>query len=195
MIKIDELKNLMNRMAYARLLKDTKKAGINVSKLKMPERINSQLISARVRAMVKAVFDQIKIKAIKERYRFRWYVWVEEFEKVYRGNDYEFYKFFSAHPDMRKLEKRYSFGSYSGQYFTVFDNRERGYGDHILEYNPQLLEELRRYMEYVSAVFGIYPEIKRQWIENQKLTIQQKYDAIVSKKTREVKENEANQAQ
>lgn len=188
MIGIEDLKSLMNHVSYARLLKDTKKAGVNVSKIKMPEKdITSQLISARVRAMVKAVFGQIKIKATKERYYFRWYVWVEELEKMYRENQYEFYKFLTQHPDTKKLEKKYNFNFCSGQYFTVFDNRERGYNNHILECNPQLLEELGRYREYVSAVLGIYPEIKRQWIENQKLTIQQKYDTIVTRKAREAR--------
>jgi hypothetical protein len=185
MIGIDELKSLMSRISYARLLKDVKKAGINVAKLRMPEKdIGSQLISARVRPMFKAVFGQIKARVTKERYCYKWYVWMEELEKMYRENHYEFYKFFNAHPDMKKLEEKYDFSFSSGQHFTVFEECERGHNNHILEYNSQLLEELGRYKEYVSAVLSIYPEIKRQWMEHQKRTVQQKYDAIAARKAR-----------
>lgn len=185
MIGIGELKSILNRISYVRLLKDTKKAGINVSKLRMPEKdISSHLVSARVRAMLKVVFEEIKIKATKERYYYRWYVWVEELEKIYRENQYEFYKFFGNHPDVKSLEDRYNFDLSSGRYFTVFDNHERSYNDYTLEYNPDLLKEIKRYREYVDMILAIYPEVKRQWTEYQKLSIQQRYDAIVAKKAR-----------
>jgi len=185
MIGIDELKGLMSRISYARLLKDVKKAGVNVTKLKMPEKdVGSQLMSARVRSMFRAIFGQIKVRVTKERYYFRWHVWVEELEKMYRENHYEFYNFFNAHPDVKKLQKKYEFSSYSGLHFTVFEECNRGFDRHVLEYNAQILEELGRYKEYVIAVLCIYPEIKRQWMEDQKRTVQQKYDAIAARKAR-----------
>jgi len=184
-IGIEELKSLMTRISYARLLKDVKKTGVNVTKLKIPEKdIGSQLMSARVRSMFKAIFGQISVRVTKERYCFRWYVWVEDLEKMYRENHYEFYNFFNAHPDVKRLERKYEFSPSSGQYFTVFEECDRGFNRHVLEYNSQIPEELGRYKEYVSAVLDIYPEIKRQWMEHQKRTIQQKYDAIVAKKAR-----------
>lgn len=185
MIGIDELKSLMSRISYVRLLKDVKKAGVNVAKLKMPEKdIGSQLMSARVRSMLKAILGQTKVRVTKERYCFRWYVWVEELEKMYRENHYEFYNFFNTHPDVKRLERKYEFGPSSGQHFTVFEECDRGFNRHVLEYNSQILEEIGRYKEYISAVLGIYPEIKRQWMEHQKRTVQQKYDAIAAKKAR-----------
>jgi hypothetical protein len=185
MIGIDELRSLMSRISYARLLKDVKKAGVNVAKLKMPEKdVGSQLMSARVRSMFRAIFGQIKVRITKERYYFRWYVWVEELERMYRENHYEFYNFFNAHPDVKRLERKYEFSPSSGQYFTVFEERNRGFDGHVLEYNAQILEELGRYKEYVIAVLCIYPEIKRQWMDHQKRTLQEKYEAIAARKAR-----------
>jgi len=185
MIGIEELKSLMSRISYARLLKDVKKAGVNVTKLKMPEKaISSQLMSARVRSMFRAIFGQIKVGVTKERYCFRWHVWVEELEKMYRENHYEFYNFFNAHPDVKKLQRKYEFSSYSGLHFTVFEECNRGFDGHVLEYNPHILEELGRYKEYVIAVLCIYPEIRRQWTDHQKRTVQEKYDAIAARKAR-----------
>ena len=185
MIGIDELKIVMSRISYARLLKDVKRAGVDVTKLKIPEKdVGSQLMSARVRSMFKAILGQIRARVTKERYYFRWYVWVEELEKMYRENHYEFYNFFNGHPDVKRLERKYEFSPSSGQYFTVFEECDRGFNGRVLEYNPQILEELGRYKEYVIAVLCIYPEIKRQWIEQQKRTVQQKYDAIAARKAR-----------
>lgn len=185
MMGIDELKNLLGRMSYARLLKDTKKAGINVTKLKMSEKISSQLVSARVRAIFKVVFGAIKIKVTKERYAFKWCAWMEEFEKIYRGDQYEFYKFFSEHPDVKKLESKYDFNFCSTQYFTVFNESQRHYSSYILEYNSDLLKEMRRYKEFVDTILAIHPEIKRQWTEYQKRSVQERYDDIIAKKARE----------
>jgi hypothetical protein len=185
MIGIDELRSLMSRISYARLLKDVKKAGVNVAKLKMPEKdVGSQIMSARVRSMFRAIFGQIKVRITKERYYFRWYVSVEELEKIYRENHYEFYNFFNAHPDVKRLERKYEFSPSSGQHFTVFEECNRGFDRHVLEYNAQILEELGRYKEYVIAVLCIYPEIKRQWMDHQNRTLQEKYDAIAARKAR-----------
>lgn len=187
-MEIDELENLLTLIAYARLLKDAKKAGIDVTKLKKPEKISSQLVSARVRAIFKAVFGERKIVVTKERYNFRWCIWIEELEKIYRENEYDFYKFFSEHPDIKKIDNKYDFNFCSTQYFNVFNESQRHYRSYVTEYNSDLLNEIKRYKEFVDAILAIYPEIKRQWTEHQKLTTQQKYDAIVAKKAREVKE-------
>lgn len=181
---INELKNLANRISYARLLKDMKKVGLNVSRLRIPEKISGQLASARVRAMLKVVFGGVKIRVTKERYCYRWCVGIEDFEKIYQGNEYDFYKFFNAHPDVKKVESKYDFDFCSIRYFTVFEDWQRGYSDYLLEYNSNLLEEIKRYREYADAILAVYPEVKRQWAEYEKRSIQEKYDAIVAIKTR-----------
>lgn len=191
MLTKEVLSSQLMRIGYAKLLKMLKTQGLIIRKLKIPERISSHMISARIRTLADKVFQDSPATLKKNVNYYDWSVRSKFFEEAYDYSKHEFNRFLLNHPLIKEIERKYGLHLLSSGTVTVFATITK-YGIPIYKYNENLLSDLEKYRSYVQETKKAYFSIKKEWDEKQKRrskvkgkTLQELYDKSARNRARE----------
>jgi hypothetical protein len=191
MLTKEVLSSQLMRIGYAKLLKMLKTQGLIIRKLKIPERISSHMISARIRTLAKKVFQDTPVILKKNAYYFDWSITPTFFTETYNYSERDFNRYLMNHPTIKQIESKYGFTPFSSSTFTVFITTTK-YSSPVYKYNENLLSDLERFSDFIQAAKKAYFSIKKEWQEKQKRrskikgkTLQELYDKVARNRVRE----------
>lgn len=184
---VSDIVRELNRLAYARLIKDAKLIGIDISKIKIPDKINSHLLSARLRQIFKTILgDNITMQ--KDRSNYSWYVCMLPLERLINNSNNGFYEYLKGHSSIKNLlridNNNSSLVNLYSKTFKVLTKNSRGDKDYLL-YNLDFINDLKVFHKHIELVRELIPKLHNEYEDKQhknKESIQKLYDTIASKR-------------
>lgn len=184
---VSEIVRELNRLAYTRLIKDAKLIGIDISKIKIPDKINSHLLSARLRQIFKIILgDNITMQ--KDRSNYSWYVCMLSLEQLINNNNNGFYKYLKEHSSIKNLlridNNNSSLVNLYSKTFKVLTRNSRGDKEYLL-YNFDFIKDLKVFHKHIELVRELIPHLRNEYEDKQSelnKSIQEQYNDIASKR-------------